>query len=94
MGVLVDALARLPDEAMSNRAAIVANLGAAHARLGDPEHAAALLLEAWEIASTAGLSDRRRRVLGVRRRDLEHWSAEPAVRRLDEVLAAQAPIGC
>lgn len=50
------------------------------------DHACALLSEAFELARRAGISERVTRIAGVRRRHLAGHGAEPAVRRLDELL--------
>jgi hypothetical protein len=86
VAVLEDALDRTPQ--VPARAAILADLGTAHARLGEIDAAVSTLMIAWEAADAAGRGDRCRRILGVRRRDLERWSADPVVRRLDELTAA------
>ncbi len=86
--VLQDALERTPQESTSNQAALLSDLAAAHACLGDLDASVSLLSSAWAIADRAGLEDRRRRIRGIRRRDLERWAAEPAMRRLDEAIRA------
>lgn len=81
LGMLLD---HMPAAYVSARSAVMADLAAAHARLGDLDESASLLIGAWEIADGADLDDRRRRVLGVRHRDLGQWAGEPAMQRLDE----------
>ena len=89
IAVLDGLLGVLPNNVMSSRSSILADLAAAYARHGELDKSVSLLSMAWEIADSAGLDDRRSRVLGVRRRDLGRWAAEPSVRRLDEALAVQ-----
>ncbi len=88
VAILENVLGRVPADSTSNRAAAMTDLAAAHARLGELEASTALLAEAWALADGTGLDDRRRRILGVRHRDLEGWADTPAVRDLDERLAA------
>ncbi len=89
LAILEDTLERQQPGAASVPAAVMADLAAAHARLGNLDAAAGLLGSAWSIADRAGLEDRMQRVRSVRQRDLARWSGEPAVRRLDEAIAAR-----
>jgi len=73
----------------SNAVAAMTDLASAMARLGHPDHAAELLGVAWVSAKHIGLAERGRRIAGVRRRDLTGHEDVPAVRRLDEALAAK-----
>ncbi len=88
VAVLADALERTPAEATSNQAALLSDLAAAHARVGDLDVAVSLLGSAWAIADRIGLADRRQRIRGIRHRDLARWSGEPAVSWLDEAINA------
>jgi hypothetical protein len=69
----------------SNRVAALSDLAAALARLGEVDEAAEMLLVAY--MQTRG-HDRARRIRGIRQRDLAGHDTVPAVRRLDEVIAA------
>jgi hypothetical protein len=69
------------------RAARLADLAAAHAQLGEVDRACELLEQSLDVATGIGETEKARRVAGVRRRHLEAWQAEPAVRRVDERLA-------
>ncbi len=88
LAILDGLLAELPAESAYRRSVMV-DMGAAYAVAGDVDMAAAVLLVAVKLVDAAGNVDRRRRIVGVRQRHLERWSAEPAVRRLDEALAAR-----
>jgi transcriptional regulator with XRE-family HTH domain len=82
--VLEPLLAVLPPP---DRAAPLADLGAAHAQAGDLGRACTVLSDAVEVAAEQGQPDRGRRIAGVRRRHLSRWDGEPALQRLDEELA-------
>jgi hypothetical protein len=89
--VLESALAGIPNGMTKLRAAVLADLGEAHAGkpLPDVEHACALLGEALTLA--AARPSTVRRVAEVRARHLDPHAAEPAVQRLNEaILTARA----
>jgi tetratricopeptide (TPR) repeat protein len=70
------------------RSAVLADQGAAYARLGELEVAADRLERALQLARSAGASDHVNRIRGVRRRDLGGYDHERVVERLDEQLEA------
>lgn len=74
----------MPPSRPSNRAALLSDL--APAQFGNLDAAAGLLGSAWDIASTTSHDERRRRIRGIRRRDIGRWAAEPSTRRIDELL--------
>jgi len=71
---------------VSWRAAVLADQGAAFARMRELEQAVDRLECALQLARMAG--DQEQRVRGVRERDLASYSTEPVVRRLDDQLRA------
>jgi transcriptional regulator with XRE-family HTH domain len=85
--ILESSLASTDSSLGSQRTAILANLGAAHARLGQVDDACHALANAITIAGRSNLAVSIRRVRGVRAR-LEQWSGAPSVRRLDEQIAS------
>lgn len=70
------------------RAARTADLAAAHAQLGEVDRACELLERSLDVTAGSGEIEKARRVAGTRRRHLSEAGADPAVRRLDERLAA------
>jgi transcriptional regulator with XRE-family HTH domain len=81
-------LAGMDPQLVSWRAAVLADQGAAHARMGELEAAVDRLERALQLARLAGDLSNEQRVQGVRHRDLAGRDDEPAVRRLDEQLLA------
>jgi tetratricopeptide (TPR) repeat protein len=69
------------------RAAVVADLGAAHAAAGEPEPAARLLLEALTTAREGRIEDGVARVVRIRQ-GLERYADLQAVKELDAALEA------
>jgi transcriptional regulator with XRE-family HTH domain len=88
IAVLAASLAGTDPSLISQRSAILTNLGAAHARLGQVDQACVAMADALTIAHRTGLALATRRVIGARRH-LEGWSNAPCVRRLDELIASQ-----
>jgi transcriptional regulator with XRE-family HTH domain len=85
----VDLLEPLVDQANPwHRPLILADLGAAHAQLGDAAAAVEVITRGVEMVESGGYTGAGRRMLGVRNRHLERWKAEPAVRELDKRLSA------
>lgn len=80
-----EGLATLGPDVVARRPRALSDLAAAHARRGNVDYACDLLVEAYQLARRAGLSDRIPRILSVRDRYLARHAAEPAVRRLDEL---------
>ncbi len=70
------------------RAARTADLAAAHAQLGDVDRACELLEHSLDVTAGSGELEKARRVAGIRRRYLSGAGSDPAVRHLDERLAA------
>lgn len=87
--LLEDSLAATDGSLISQRTAILANLGAAHVHRGHVDEACAALAEALAVAGRSGLAVSIERVRGVRRR-LDGWSDVAAVRHLDEMIASVA----
>ena len=87
MAILEGSLASTGESLISQRTAILANLGAAHARLGHVDAACEALVEAFTVAGRSSLAVGIRRARGVRAR-LDPWAAVPAVRHLDELIAS------
>jgi tetratricopeptide (TPR) repeat protein len=88
VAVLEGTLSRMDDGTVSNRSSAMADMAAAHAALGNLDHACELLSEAFLIADNAGLEHRSQRVRGIRQRVLEPWAQTRQVRELDELLAS------
>jgi hypothetical protein len=84
-----EGLAALGSDGVARRSRAISDLAAAHARQGDVDRACDLLIESYELARRAGLSDRIPRVEAVRNRYLAHLAAEPAVRRLDDLVRSR-----
>ncbi len=63
-------------------------LATCHAQLGNLDAALGLLDQALDLIEEHGLTERARRIAGVRRRHLARWDEEPAIQRLDERLSA------
>jgi transcriptional regulator with XRE-family HTH domain len=72
----------------ADRPMALTDLAAAHAREGDLDRSCELLNGAVDLAIEHDLPVAARRISGVRRRQLVHWSDEPALLALDERLAA------
>src|SRR5437660_717116 len=87
VAILEGSLASTDTSLISQRTAILANLGAAHARLGHVDAACEALVEAVTVAGRSSLAVAIRRARGVRAR-LDPWAAAPAVRHLDELIAS------
>ncbi len=84
--ILAESLAATDPVLISQRTAILTNLGAAHARLGQVEEACTALAEALTVAGRTNLAVAIQRVRGVRG-SLDPWGDAPSVRHLDELLA-------
>jgi hypothetical protein len=80
-------LASIDDRDLSWRAAITADLAAAHAVMGEVEHSAVLLAEALQLATRASSARKLNRVRQARQRWLTEHDG-PALRRLDDQLRA------
>jgi hypothetical protein len=78
-------LSATPAELAAERSILVADLGAAHAMLGEVEEACALLGRSLELGGH-GHANRVNRVRGIREAHLSRWSEAPPVARLDEEL--------
>jgi hypothetical protein len=89
IALLEGGVAKLGPGKVAMRPRALSDLAAAHARQGNVDHACALLTEAYVLARQAGLSDRIPRIVAVRKRHLTAHAAEPAVRRLDELVLAR-----
>jgi hypothetical protein len=87
--LLEGSLAASAPSLISQRIAILTNLGAAHAQHEQVDAACAALTEALTIAGRTNLAVSIQRVRGVRA-GLERWSAAPAVRHLDELIGSLA----
>ncbi len=87
VAILEGSLASTDTSLVSQRTAILANLGAAHARRAQVDAACEALAEALTLAGRGSLAVAIRRVRGVRAR-LDAWSDAPAVRHLDELIAS------
>jgi transcriptional regulator with XRE-family HTH domain len=83
--LLEDSLAETNPALISQRTAVLANLGSAHTQLGHVDEACAALAEAVTIARSTDLAVSIERVRGIRLQ-LDRWSAATAVRRLDELI--------
>lgn len=88
IALLETALATLGPTAVATRPRALVDLAGAHAQRGEVDRSCELLSGALVLARQAGLSERVQRVVGVRERHLSRHASEPAVRRLDEELAA------
>jgi hypothetical protein len=86
-------LQSVDDRKLSWRAGIVSDLAAAHAAMGESEHAAGLLIEATGLAALASSGRKLNRIRLARQRWLISHNG-PALRRLDDQLRAlpAAPI--
>jgi len=89
IALLEGGVAKLGPDKVAMRPRALSDLAAAHARQGNVDHACELLVDALLLARRAGLSDRIPRILAVRKRHLGAHAAEPAVRRLDELVRAR-----
>jgi transcriptional regulator with XRE-family HTH domain len=85
--LLERSLALTDGSLISQRTAILANLGAAHAQQGHVDEACAALTEALTVAGRSSLAVSIERVRGIRRR-LDAWSNTVEVRRLDEMIGS------
>jgi hypothetical protein len=85
IALLPTVLAATPEELAAERSVLVADLGAAHAMLGDVEEACALLGRSLELGGH-GHANRIGRVRGIRDAHLSRWPDAPSVVRLDEEL--------
>ena len=83
-------LSTTPQELAAERSILMADLGAAHAMLGEVEHACALLEQSLGVGGE-GNANRVERVLAIRAAHLARRSGTPAVRRLDELLRTATP---
>jgi transcriptional regulator with XRE-family HTH domain len=84
----MDALVLVSTSLPIQRAVRPIMLAACQAQMGSLDGAVDLLNRALDVIEEHGLTERARRVAGVRRSHLACWDAEPAVQRLDERLAA------
>jgi hypothetical protein len=89
IALLEGGVAKLGPDKVAMRSRALSDLAAAHARQGNVDHACDLLVEAYVLARRGGLSDRMPRILAVRKRYLAAHAAEPAVRRLDDLIAGR-----
>jgi tetratricopeptide (TPR) repeat protein/transcriptional regulator with XRE-family HTH domain len=89
IALLEAGLAKLGPDRVARRPRALSDLAAAYARQGSVDHACELLVQAFELAQRAGLSERIPRIVGVRDRYLAAHAAEAAVRRLDELILAR-----
>jgi transcriptional regulator with XRE-family HTH domain len=85
--ILEDALTRTSETLIGQRCAVLTDLAAAYGMQREVEHSAALLAQSADTAERAGLGELLQRVHGARR-TLTPWQDAPAVRLLDERLAA------
>jgi tetratricopeptide (TPR) repeat protein len=85
IAMLPTVLAATPDELAAERSILVADLGAAHAMIGEVEEACALLGRSLELGGH-GRAERVGRVRGIRETHLSPWPEAPPVVRLDEEL--------
>jgi transcriptional regulator with XRE-family HTH domain len=84
-------LASIPPSSHSWRSDVHAGLGAAHAQMRDPDQASQLLGTSLSLAVLASAPRCLRRVRATRQQWLAAYTDTPAVRRLDEQLAAIPP---
>jgi hypothetical protein len=87
VGLLSAVLDATPQELVAERSVLVADLGAAHAMLGEVEQACLLLGRSLDLGGH-GHANRVGRVRAIRATHLARWSDAPAVARLDEQLFA------
>jgi hypothetical protein len=85
ISLLSRVLSATPAELAAERSILVADLGAAHAMLGEVDHACVLLGRSLELGGH-GYANRVGRVRAIRTAHLAHWSDAPPVARLDEEL--------
>jgi transcriptional regulator with XRE-family HTH domain len=83
--LLEASLAATDTSLISQRTAILTNLGAAHVKRGHVDETCAALTEALTIATHANLAVAIQRIRGVRGR-LDPWSSARAVRHLDRLI--------
>jgi len=81
---------RMQPSLVAWRSAVLADQGAALARLGQVDEACACLSRALELARQAMASDHLNRIAGVRQLHLARFSGDPAVRRLDDQLGGDS----
>jgi transcriptional regulator with XRE-family HTH domain len=81
-----DAAAHVGPAMISQHSAVLIDLATAYARSRRPDDACALLSSTLDVAAHAHLPEIVRRVMTVRRYDLDGWKRLPGVRRLDEQL--------
>lgn len=91
--VLEKAYARANPALLSQRSAIMIDLATAHARLRDPQQSSEILGQVFDLANEAHLPEITRRIMTVRTHELNAWSHEPSVRRLDERVRSSATLG-
>jgi hypothetical protein len=89
ISLLPRVLSATPAELAAERSILVADLGAAHAMLGEVEQACALLGGSLELGGD-GYANRVGRVRAIRASHLSRWSDAPPVARLDEELRTMA----
>jgi transcriptional regulator with XRE-family HTH domain len=77
-----------PPAFVSQRAAVLADLGAAHACAHEVDAACEWLTESLTLSHRAGLAEKVQRIVGVRVHYLNDHVHEPAVQRLDEQILA------
>jgi len=78
---------RMDPSLVAWRAAVLADQGAALARMGQVDEACGRLSAALDLARQAAAADHLHRIRGVRERDLVRWGDAAPVRQLDEQLA-------
>ena len=86
--VLERAVPGTPVELVSDRADVLGDLGAAYAQAAEPERAVACLKDSLTVAKLGGIDDGVARIRFVRNRHLLPYGSLPAVRELDDQLAA------
>lgn len=86
--VLEGVVAATPYDLPGPRTAVVADLGAAHAARGEPDHAVQLLVEALQTARQARIDDGIARVIRIRDNYLERYAEMQSVQELDGALEA------
>jgi transcriptional regulator with XRE-family HTH domain len=89
IALLEDGLTKLGPDRVARHTRALSDLAAAYARQGSIDHACELLVQAFEVGQRAGVSERIQRIVAVRDRYLAAHAAEPAVRRLDELVLAR-----
>jgi hypothetical protein len=95
LDILSPVLQEIDPDAVSNRISLQTDMAAVLARQGEPEQAAALLVDSLSAASKAGLRERVKRIIGVRSGPLDPYCKHAEVRVLDDQIqsiTAAAPM--